>query len=101
MRAQKIITENGKDYLIIALPVLPESFTYGFVSDSGKSFVFRNWNLDKTIMVSYRSLKLKPELISGRIINSNNHFHKQDIISFEFNGILLPCVKIYVSKSFK
>lgn len=98
MQMQEIITENGKDYLVLALPTLQELFEYGFVSKSGKSFVFREWNYTKTVMLGYQFVKLNPALIKGRIINSHNHFHKRNITTHYFGNFGLPAIKIYLSK---
>jgi hypothetical protein len=98
MQSQEIINEDGKDYLVIAVPSIPELFSYGFVSNSGKSFVFRKYSADKSILQTYQHVKFKPDLIKGRVINSHNHFHKLSFVTHYFNGIGLPCVKISVSK---
>src|SRR6185503_17229280 len=98
MQVQEIINEDGKDYLVIAVPALPELFAYGFVSNSGKSFVFRKYNQDKSIMFDYQHIKFNQSLLNGRVINSHNHFHKSNFVTHYYNGIGLPSVKIWVSK---
>lgn len=98
MQKQEIINEDGKDYLVISVPSIPELFAYGFVSTSGRSFVFRKYSPDKSIMYGYQHVKFKPELIEDRVINSHNHFHKLSFVTHYFNGVGVPCIKISVSK---
>lgn len=98
MQSQKIITVEGKDYLVIAIPTLSELFSYGMISASGKSFVYRKWNYDKTSMSTYLNVKINQDLLKGRILNPNNSTHKKDFIKVDFDGILMTCVKLSVSK---
>lgn len=101
MQRQEIITENDKDFLVVALPCLPEYFDGGRVSRSGKSFSFREWNFERTDLSGYKHFKLNPALLSGRIINSHGNFHKKEVVNYEFkslSNVIMPTIKIWISK---
>lgn len=102
MRRQEIIIEKGKDFLVVALPTITELFDHGFISRSGKSFVYREWSVDKKTLKGYNSFRFRADLIKGRILNDRSrHFHKSHVVSYEFTnfkGVLLPCIKISISK---
>lgn len=100
MQRQEIIKENNKTYLMVALPTLKELFSYGLVSKTGKNFVYRKWNHDKTEMSTYINIKFDKQLIKNKFfVNQNKHCHTSDIVDYEFQslkGCILPALKLQI-----
>ena len=105
MQRQEIIEEGNKCYLVIAIPTTPELLHVGFVSKSQKSFVFRTKDMfDKDKISQYKHVRLDPDLIKNRLINSVNFFRQKDVITHEFKSLKdigCPSIKISVSKDLK
>lgn len=96
---ETIVSDGDKKFLVITVP---PNLDHGFVSRSKKSFVFRVMG---TYLKSNGAIIGEENKLSGYIskrfrnqveprCTHEHHFNKQNIIKFDFDGLLLPVIKI-------
>lgn len=99
MQIQEIITDKGRDYLMMALPGLVENFEIASLSDTEKSITIKQWESIGRNKLSRKSFQINTLIMRGRMV-SGVQFTKSNIVPHTFksySGMVHHCLKIPVS----